>query len=284
MLQILEEKDFDQYINLAYDISLDMSRTSFPVYTDGVKHREDFIRCCQKGMGRDDEEILLFIENGIVEGVIHYYVLEDDCYIGVNFISIWKRYAKALEELFGYWEVKYSGYSWNIYFPEENTDAIGYMRSKGHKASERSVVDLLFFKEYELQPENGDITHIDFDNYNKFADIHRLSEADMYWTSERIMENLADWEIFVSEGKGAVYYNGKGGDNLEIFGMDFQEGAFDMNIARSLLAACLNHAKKSGAKSMYFFNDPDIHKITVPLGFHCITVAHFFTGMIGRAQ
>lgn len=48
MLQVLEKKDFDQYINMAYEISSDLSRTSFPVYTDGVKTKEDFVRCLRK--------------------------------------------------------------------------------------------------------------------------------------------------------------------------------------------------------------------------------------------
>lgn len=281
MLQVLEKKDFDQYINMAYEISSDLSHTSFPVYTDGVKTKEDFVRCCQKGMEQENEEILLFIENGTVEGVIQYYVLADEHYIGVNFISIRAFYAKALAELFEYWKEKYNSYRWDVYFPEENVDAIGYMKAIGCEALEQSVVDILFFNEYELQPENKCITHISFENYNKFANIHKLAEADMYWTSERILQRLEDWEIFVSEEKGAVYYNGKGEENLEIFGLDFQTGKYDAEIAKALLIACLNHAKKSGAKSMYFFNDSDIHKITVPLGFHCITVAHFFTGTIG---
>lgn len=279
MLQQLEEKEFDQYIDLAYEISLDLSRTSFPVYTDGVKTREDFILRSRMGMDREDEELLLFTHNGQAEGVIQFYVLEKDRYIGITSISVEKHYAGALKELFQYWSEKYRGYEWDVYFPEENEEALGFMREKGLKAEE-SVVDVLLFKEYAMQPEEEGILHINHENFQRFAEIHRFSEEGMYWTGERIRKNLENWEIFVSEGKGAVYYNGKGQENLEIFGIDFWRQEPDMDTARSLLAACLNHAKRSGAKSMYFFNDPDIHRIVSALGFRRITTAHYFTGIL----
>jgi hypothetical protein len=151
---------------------MDLSKTSFPVYVDGIKTKENFIRRAKKGMQSKNEEILIFIDNGSVQGLIHYYVLEEDKYIGVNFISIRESYTKALSELLDYWRIRYSGYEWNIYFPEH---------------------------------------------------IHHRFEKDMYWTSERMLEDLDYWEVFVLPNKGAIYYNGKESGNLEIFGIDICE-------------------------------------------------------------
>jgi hypothetical protein len=106
-------------------------------------------------MESKSEEILTFVDNARFKGLIHYYVLEEDKYIGINFISIRESYAKALWELLDYWRIRYSGYEWNIYFPKQNTDAISYMVQSGYVGAEQSVVEVLLFDEYQMQPESG---------------------------------------------------------------------------------------------------------------------------------
>jgi hypothetical protein len=91
---------------------------------------------------------------------------------------------------------------------------------------------------------------------------------------------MDSWEIFVLPNEGAIYYNGKGRSNLEIFGIDICKKEFSIDISKSLLISCLNHAKKSNGKSMYFFTEPNMKEIVESLGFHFITVAHFFSGIV----
>jgi hypothetical protein len=139
---------------------MDLSKTSFPVYDDGVKTKEDFIQRAKKGLQSKNEEILTFIDNGNVQGLIHYYVIEADKYIGINFLSIASAYAKALRELLDYWHIRYSGYEWNLYFPEQNADALSYMAQSGQKDAEQSVVEVLLFDEYHIQPESDSVISI----------------------------------------------------------------------------------------------------------------------------
>jgi hypothetical protein len=280
MLKKLEKKDFDTYISIAYQISMDLSKTSFPVYVDGIKTKENFIQRAKKGMQSKNEEILIFVDNGSVQGLIHYYVLEEDKYIGVNFISIRESYVKALRELLDYWRIRYSGYEWNIYFPEQNVNAISYMAQIGCEDAEQSVVEVLLFDEYHMHPESDSIIHITKENFHEFSNIHHRFEKDMYWTSERMLEDLEHWEVFVLPNKGAIYYNGKGKGNLEIFGIDICEEETSVDTSKLLLISALNHAKKSNGKSMYFFTESDTKKIAESLGFHYITVAHFFSGIV----
>ena len=42
MLVPLQEKDFDQYIDFAYELALDPTRAGYPAYFDGIKTKEDF--------------------------------------------------------------------------------------------------------------------------------------------------------------------------------------------------------------------------------------------------
>jgi len=44
MLIKLKEQDFDKYIDFAYALALDLTKSGYPTYTDGIKTREDFIR------------------------------------------------------------------------------------------------------------------------------------------------------------------------------------------------------------------------------------------------
>ena len=88
MLRNLQPTEFDQYVDFAYDLALDLSQASFPIYNDGVKTKEYFIERSKKGMERDNEEILLYEEDGVVKGWIHYNFIEEDAYIGANNILV----------------------------------------------------------------------------------------------------------------------------------------------------------------------------------------------------
>ena len=43
MLRVLEEKNFDQYIDFVYSLALDQTKSVYPTYTDGIKTKGDFI-------------------------------------------------------------------------------------------------------------------------------------------------------------------------------------------------------------------------------------------------
>lgn len=278
MLRNLQPTEFDQYVDFAYDLALDLSQASFPIYNDGVKTKEYFIERSKKGMERDNEEILLYEEDGVVKGWIHYNFIEEDAYIGANNILVQDDYVKALDELLTYWEEKYPGYEWNLYFPEENEETITFLEESGCEDLEQSIVDILLFENYQRQPGSENVISITKDNFEMFRKLHASVEDEMFWTSDKILEDLDHWEIFAYQEDGeciaALYHNGKGDKDLEIFGID---GEVDDEILEALLTACLNKGKVNGARSMYFFNDEQTHEIARKLGFYCATVAHFFS-------
>lgn len=88
MLRVLEEAEFDKYIDFAYNLALDLTKSSYPTYTDGIKTKEDFIARAKVSFRKESEEIMLFEVDGSVEGWIHYYVLkEDENYVDVIFFK-----------------------------------------------------------------------------------------------------------------------------------------------------------------------------------------------------
>ena len=81
MLIPLQEKDFDKYVDFAYELALDPARTFYPVFFDGIKTKEDFIARARKAFSKPEDEILLYQTDGAVEGWLHYYHLPEDHYI-----------------------------------------------------------------------------------------------------------------------------------------------------------------------------------------------------------
>ena len=281
MLRKINENEFEKYIDFAYDLALDLSKSAFPIYTDGVKDKTYFYEVAKRGIERVHHEILLFEKDGVVEGWIHYYYLDEDKYIGVNTILVRNGYVDALEELFAYWKNRFTGYSWNMYLPDENQEALFFMRERGYADQGQEYVNVLLFDNYIVQQDSKKVISVGKDNFELFCSVHSQFETDMYWTSERIEKHMEDWEIFayVKDEKclGAVYYNGKGEKDLEIFGIDVIDSCEKNAVIEKLLISCLNHAKRNGAKSMYFFNeDAFTQELVVKVGFDCKTVAHYF--------
>ncbi len=60
MLRTLKQEEFEQYAEFAFSLVLDLSKSSYPTYTDGIKTKEDFIRTAKKALEKENEEILLF--------------------------------------------------------------------------------------------------------------------------------------------------------------------------------------------------------------------------------
>lgn len=279
MLKRLEPDKFEEYVDFVYELAMDLSKSSFPIYTDGIKTKEIFVNVSKKAFVNESEEILLFEQNGIIEGWIHYFVIEEDYYIRPLSILVRNGYAQALEELLEYWDEYFPTYEWDVYFPDENKEALTFMKQKGY-VEEQEVVDVLLFKNYEIKEETKKVITINRHNFEIFRGLHSCLDDEMYWSCDKIFNTIDDWSIYAYMDRGnclgSIYYNGKTRKDLEIFGIDGPKGHCETKVIESLLISCLNEAKMTGAKSMYFFNDKETHKVVKEMGFTCATIAHYF--------
>ena len=64
MLRQLGKDEYMQYLDSAYELTLDMSRSCYPTYADGLKTREDFDAHAARPFQRDDYTMLLYEEDG----------------------------------------------------------------------------------------------------------------------------------------------------------------------------------------------------------------------------
>lgn len=274
MLKKLEEQDFDRYADFAYQLALDMTKSGYPTYADGIKTKDDFVARSREAFSTANEEILLFEQDGATAGWIHYFYLPEDHYLDTCAFCIASGMKEALTEFIAFAREHFPGSELYLGFPKENAEAVAVLESGGFDCIEESYNDAIDFEDYVLQPEDAGILPISRENYEFFSSLHSQTDYDMYWNSGRILDAIDRWRIYVClrNGKvtGAIYYMA---DTLmpEIFGIDFPDGTYNGDIYRALLTAALNDCKRRGAKHMVFFNESESQADALACGFRCIS-------------
>lgn len=260
MLRIPTANEFEEYSERAYVLALDPSRSSFPSYADGIKTKEDFLAIAKRGFESENEEIYIFEHGGEMRGWIHFYVLTEDKYIGIEAFETDGFEKEQFAEFVALLKEKYSGYEVNAGFPSQNERAVSAAIENGFEIIEESAVNILFFSNYEPQPESGRVEPLTKNNLAVFAKLH--DKVEMYWNTKRLTEAYFGgdkWRIYLTEkdGKAAAIYFVYAENIAEIFGLDFSDG-FDGTAAEELLTAALNEAKKNvSAKAMYWFTEDE---------------------------
>lgn len=260
MLRIPTANEFEEYSERAYALALDPSRSSFPSYADGIKTKEDFLAIAKRGFESENEEIYIFEHGGEMRGWIHFYVLTEDKYIGIEAFETDGFEKEQFAEFAALLKEKYAGYEVTAGFPSQNERAVSAAIENGFEIIEESAVNILFFSDYEPQSESGRVEPLTKNNLAVFAKLH--DKVEMYWNTKRLTEAYFDgdkWRIYLTEknGKAAAIYFVFAGNIAEIFGLDFSDG-FDGTAAEELLTAALNEAKKNvSAKAMYWFTEDE---------------------------
>lgn len=274
MLVPLEEKDFYKYIDFAYELDMDPVHASYNIYYDGIKTKADFIAAARKAYTQQNEQILLYQENGQTEGWIHYNFPEDH-YLEFRTCCIRRNTAQALDELSAHLTARYSGCDWTMKFPATNTEAVAWLERAGFRQLQDANHYQILFANYTPTPAESGIERIREDTFEKFQRVHRTIEGDMYWNCRRVWENLADWDLFVAEEDGvageamATACNGF----YEIFALVCEDGEFHEVLFRRLLRHALNEGKRRGASNLTFFVDPgsEEDRILPELGFQLVS-------------
>ena len=260
MLRIPTANEFEEYSERAYVLALDPSRSSFPSYADGIKTKEDFLSIAKRGFESENEEIYIFEHGGEMRGWIHFYVLTEDKYIGIEAFETDGFEKEQFADFVALLKEKYTGYEVTAGFPSQNERAVSAAIENGFEIIEESAVNILFFSDYEPQSESGRVEPLTKKNLAVFAKLH--DKVEMYWNTKRLTEAYFGgdkWRIYLTEkdGKAAAIYFVYAENIAEIFGLDFSDG-FDGTAAEELLTAALNEAKKNvSAKAMYWFTEDE---------------------------
>lgn len=274
MLRVCTEQEYKNYVDFVYEIAIDQSKAGYPTYSDGIKTKEMFIERSKKAFSRDNEEILLFEYDGIVEGWIHYYYLSEDNYLSTVSFNINMHTEQALQEFLEFAKIQFKGYELFLGYSKENKKAVDFLSSYGCECIEEDYNNTAFLNKYKPVKVNDALVRIDKENYQYFREIHNMIEGDMYWNSDRIYSDIDNWIIYVminnDETLGSVYYMVDDDGWFEIFGIDMRDNVFDAEVFSELLKQALNTAKELNGKYMTFFCDEEGEEIAKNLGFECI--------------
>lgn len=269
MLRRLNEDEYKQYLDFAYELALDLSRSCYPSYADGLKTREDFDQAAARAFTRENNELLLYEEGGRALGLIEYYVLPEDKYIQPNIFCIKEGMDKAVAQFIDYLHGRWPGYTLYFGISETNLEAAEALKSHGFQLGEDSLVGLLRFEDYAPLPETQPLVRVTRENFDSFAQLHAQWDGQMYWDNAHLLEDLDDWHIYYVQKDGAAHaaiYFRYVGDSMEIFGVDFTGGCFDADALRTLLVRALNQAKEDGMADLTFFHDSESNPVVENVG------------------
>ena len=274
MLSLCSKDEFNRYIDFAYALALDLTKSGYPTYCDGVKTKTMFVERSLKAFDRETEQMLLFELEGEVQGLIHYFWIPDDHYLDTCLFLINRETEQAISEFLIYAQKNFPGYDLFLGFPAENRSAVSFLSGQGFACIENDYNNTAFLDELEAIPESSSIVRIRKENYTIFQRLHSQIEGDMYWNSEKLYDDLDNWTIYVKEknGKpqGAVYYTDVNDGWFEIFGIDIDQGIYDPVIYKELLSAALFDARSRNGKVMTFFCDEEYEEAVRECGFKCV--------------
>ncbi|MCR5683193.1 MAG: hypothetical protein K6G29_12160 [Clostridiales bacterium] len=274
MLLECSKTEFENHIDFAFELALDLTKSGYPTYRDGIKTKAMFVERLLRAFEREDEQMLLFIHDGAVQGLIHYYWIADDRYLQTNAFCIKEATEQALSEFLSFLGERFKGYDVFLGFPAENQKAVDYLSRRGFECIEDDFNNTACLDRCGQMPESSEIIQITRENYDSFRVLHDQIEGDMYWNSDRICEDLDNWIILVNqrEGKpqGAVYYTGADDGWYEIFGIDTDRDKHDPLLFEELLHAAIADTKRRGGRFLTFFCDKEYEETALGCGFVCV--------------
>lgn len=269
MLKPLTNDNYKNYLDWAYSLALDMTRSGYPTYADGLKTRAEFDEIAALAHEREHEGALLFEDNGRTLGYIHYFAKPEDKYLDTRAFCTEDKTEQAMDELIAFLGAKYPGFTMHFGFSDQNTRAVSHLIELGWPLDEESLVAVMKFEEYTPRPETAELVHITAENFERFAALHAHMDGKMYWDNAHLREAMDRWHIYLYQREGqdlaSIYYVYVDGF-LEIFGMDYLDDRFDPQAVQALLLRALNQGKEDGMESFYYFHDTDEAPIVKELG------------------
>lgn len=273
MLEEPVKTDIAGFMEKAYALSRDQRCSGYPTFADGIKTKRDFEDTVMRAYEADNEKVLLFFDNGIPSGIICFYTLEDDKYLQTVIFSIETNAKKALREFEEYCASNYPGYEMNLGFPAENIDAAEYFAENQWELIEHSYHDLICLDNYQSAESTIAAVRVSEENYPDFRVIHDACQENMYWDSDRILETLDRWCIWLyyeeEKSTAAVYYQ-PDTQQTEIYGMDFVNGIVNPDAYRALMKNVFRDCKERNCKYVVFFHEDACQNLAIEMKFYCV--------------
>jgi len=265
VLTRLTDAEFDCYAPWAYGLAMTAEHASYPTYLDGIKTREEFMERAR----REDEEVLLFRHEDAVCGWIHWFAIPEENYaITVTFL-VESHAEEAAAEFSAHVARQYPGATLDIGMDAANKQASHALEKCGFDLIESSVNHTIFFADDQPELPMADVSLMTAEDEADFRRLH--NDPDMYWNADRILADLSIWRVYLYRREGCAVGTlccRVQGDWPEVFSAAWEGDAFQPEVYRGLMAACLRDVKAAGCAHMtYFEEEEQALPILAELGF-----------------
>ena len=271
MLVKATKEDIEQYMDFAYSLAMDQTKSGYPLWSDGVSTKEEFVERVWRSYESEDRDILLFLVDGAIEGWIQFFYIVEDRYLQTNGFLINSHTEQALTEFLEYAHVHFPGYDLYLGFPKRNIDAISALQKENCRLIQEAYHDIYVFDGSAIQVETDGIVRVTESNFSEFSKIYQV-DAETYWSAERIFKTLNEWLIYLlyRENIAIGYICVRNGD---IVSLGYRDNTFDKSAYKALVTVILRDLQVAGYKKLIFFNDDEeSQSAALELGFSCVGV------------
>lgn len=269
MLVKATKEDIAQYMDFAYTLAMDQTKSGYPLWSDGVSTKEEFVERVWRSYESEDRDILLFLVDGAIEGWIQFFYIVEDRYLQTNGFLINSHTEQALTEFLEYAHAHFPGYDLYLGFPKRNIDAISALQKENCRLIQECYHDIYVFDGSAIQVETDGIVRVTESNFSEFREIYQ-TDPETYWNAERISLTLNEWSIYMlyREDTVAGYVCARNGD---LVSLGYRDNVFDKSAYKALVTVMLRDVQAAGYKHLIFFNDEESQSAALELGFICVS-------------
>lgn len=269
MLVKATKEDIAQYMDFAYTLAMDQTKSGYPLWSDGVSTKEEFVERVWRSYESEDRDILLFLVDGAIEGWIQFFYIAEDRYLQTNGFLINSHTEQALTEFLEYAHAHFPGYDLYLGFPKRNIDAISALQKENCRLIQECYHDIYVFDGSAIQVETDGIVRVTESNFSEFKEIYQ-TDPETYWNAERISLTLNEWSIYMlyREDTVAGYVCARNGD---VVSLGYRDNVFDKSAYKALVTVILRDVQAAGYKHLIFFNDEESQSAALELGFICVS-------------
>ena len=272
MLRCVCAEELAALLDVFWPVALDLTRSTYPTYTDGVKTRGDFAQAVRRALREDWGEVLIHVHEGVDNGLLVIDVADDE-FVSLHVCLTHAHQPECLAEALAYLRTRHAGKTLWLGFAPENTEMLAFAQANGFALLDDSVNWNIVLADWQSCAPEAAVLPVCGENFDAFRVL--WTDKDMYWNADRIEAALNRWMLFITaDGRGAVACMDEG-VMLEIFGFQYRDG-YDAEAQCALMTACLNAAKAKGARYLTYFSDRDEADVMRSLGFRRVSDYHCY--------
>lgn len=240
MICELTEKDIKDAFLLAWEISQDRERNSYPIYPEPGDLQDALI-----GSVRDPyDQVIGCFEKEELIAVCIVFPMREDHFLQTNGFYVSGKFEYAAKQFVSYLKKKYPGYKALFGFPKENKYAAMFFYEQGGRCVESSYTCICSKESFRRSETEAKVKPLTEERFEEYALFHDRFAKDIYWNSSRILRQLDEWWIYVYEEKGVIcgsmFMHVEADCDAEIFGVFVEDGKDIHKITRRLLSRTLH--------------------------------------------